>query len=170
MWDANVGTTERVLDAAEAAGTPRIVYVSTVDIFGDTHGREVDETYRRDLDEGFLSCYDETKFRRPRGRRGSDRRRRADRHRPCRARSTAPATTPSSASRWARLRGKLPLPAPWPTSGSSWSTSTTSAAGIVAALDRGRIGEATSSRGEPHHARRGGRRSPHGSAATSHRG
>jgi len=63
MWDANVGTTERVLAAAAAAGTSRIAYVSTVGIFGDTHGREVDETYRRDPSQGFLSCYDETKFR-----------------------------------------------------------------------------------------------------------
>lgn len=62
MWDANVGTTTRVLDAAEAAGTARIVYVSTVNVFGDTHGRVVDETYRRDLGEGFLSWYDETKY------------------------------------------------------------------------------------------------------------
>ena len=38
MWDANVGTTTRILDAAEAAGTPRIVYVSTVNVFGNTHG------------------------------------------------------------------------------------------------------------------------------------
>ncbi len=62
MWDANVGTTTRVLDAAEAAGTKRIVYVSTVNVFGNTHGRVVDESYRRDLREGFLSWYDETKF------------------------------------------------------------------------------------------------------------
>ena len=62
MWDANVGTTTRILDAAEAAGTPRIVYVSTINIFGDTHGAVVDETYRRDLREGFLSWYDETKY------------------------------------------------------------------------------------------------------------
>jgi dihydroflavonol-4-reductase len=63
MWDANVGTTTRILDAAAAAGTPRIVYVSTVNVFGDTHGRIVDETYRRDIGEGFLSWYDETKYR-----------------------------------------------------------------------------------------------------------
>jgi dihydroflavonol-4-reductase len=62
MWDANVGTTTRMLDAAEAAGTPRIVYVSTVNVFGNTHGRVVDETYRRDLREDFLSWYDETKY------------------------------------------------------------------------------------------------------------
>jgi nucleoside-diphosphate-sugar epimerase len=62
MWDANVGTTTRILDAAEAAGTPRIVYVSTVNVFGNTEGQVVDETYRRDLREDFLSWYDETKY------------------------------------------------------------------------------------------------------------
>ena len=62
LWDANVGTTTRVLDAAEAAGTPRIVYVSTVNVFGNTRGVVVSETYRRDLREGFLSWYDETKY------------------------------------------------------------------------------------------------------------
>ncbi len=63
MWDANVGTTTRFLDATEAARTPRIVYVSTVNVFGNTRGRVVDETYHRDVGEGFLSSYDETKFR-----------------------------------------------------------------------------------------------------------
>jgi dihydroflavonol-4-reductase len=62
MWDANVGTTTRVPDAAEAAGTPRIVHVSTGNVYGNTHGVTVDETYRRDLREGFLSWYDETKY------------------------------------------------------------------------------------------------------------
>jgi nucleoside-diphosphate-sugar epimerase len=62
MWDANVGTTTRALDAAEAAGTKRIVYVSTINAFGNTHGRAVDESYRRDLADGFLSWYDETKY------------------------------------------------------------------------------------------------------------
>jgi dihydroflavonol-4-reductase len=63
MWDANVGGTERVLDAAEAAGVQRIVYVSTGNVFGDTKGQVVDETYERNLDDGFLSYYDETKYR-----------------------------------------------------------------------------------------------------------
>lgn len=62
MWDANIGTTTRVLDAAEAAGTPRIVHVSTLNVFGNTHGRVVEEGYRRDLREGFLSWYDQTKY------------------------------------------------------------------------------------------------------------
>ena len=63
MWDANVNGTERILDAAEAAGVQRIVYVSTGNVFGDTKGKVVDETYERNLDDGFLSYYDETKFR-----------------------------------------------------------------------------------------------------------
>jgi nucleoside-diphosphate-sugar epimerase len=62
MWDANVGTTTRVLDAAEAARIPRVVYVSTVNVFGNTRGHVVDETYGRDLADGFLSWYDETKY------------------------------------------------------------------------------------------------------------
>ncbi|MEO7664952.1 MAG: NAD-dependent epimerase/dehydratase family protein [Candidatus Limnocylindrales bacterium] len=62
MWDANVGTTTRILDAADVARTPRIVYVSTVAVFGDTHGQVVEEAHRRDLAEGFLSWYDETKY------------------------------------------------------------------------------------------------------------
>jgi len=61
MRDANVGGTERVLDAAIDAGVQRIVYVSTVAVFGNTRGEIVDETYTRN-GEDFLSCYDETKW------------------------------------------------------------------------------------------------------------
>jgi dihydroflavonol-4-reductase len=63
MWDANVGTTTRVLGAAKRARTPRVVYVSTVNAFGNTRGKIVDEAYRRDPADGFLSWYDETKYR-----------------------------------------------------------------------------------------------------------
>jgi nucleoside-diphosphate-sugar epimerase len=63
MYDANVRGTERVLDAAIDAGARRIMYVSTVNVFGNTRGRVVDETYRRDPADGFVSWYDETKFR-----------------------------------------------------------------------------------------------------------
>jgi dihydroflavonol-4-reductase len=62
MWDSNVRGTERVLDAAIEAGVPRIVYVSTVAVFGNTRGQVVDEGYERN-GEDFLSCYDETKYR-----------------------------------------------------------------------------------------------------------
>jgi dihydroflavonol-4-reductase len=62
MLDANVGATQRVIDAAVAAGVRRIVYASTVNAFGNTHARTVDETYRRDVGAGFVSYYDETKY------------------------------------------------------------------------------------------------------------
>jgi nucleoside-diphosphate-sugar epimerase len=62
MYDANVRGTERILDAAAAAGVERIVYVSTVNAFGNTNGRTVDESYSRDEGDGFVSYYDETKY------------------------------------------------------------------------------------------------------------
>ena len=61
MYDANVRGTERVLDAAARAKVGRVVYVSTINVFGNTRGSVVDEEYRRPGDE-FLSYYDETKF------------------------------------------------------------------------------------------------------------
>jgi dihydroflavonol-4-reductase len=60
MYDSNVRGTERVLDAAVDAGVARIVYVSTVGVFGNTHGELVDETYERP-DRDFDSYYEETK-------------------------------------------------------------------------------------------------------------
>ena len=63
MRDSNVRGTERVLDAALDAGVDRIVYVSTINIFGNTNGQTVDESYRRDEADGFVSTYDETKYR-----------------------------------------------------------------------------------------------------------
>jgi dihydroflavonol-4-reductase len=62
MHAANVDGTRAVLQAAHDAGVARTVYVSTVGIFGNTHGELVDETFRRDESTGFLSCYDETKY------------------------------------------------------------------------------------------------------------
>lgn len=62
MYEANVGATYRVLDAATAARVDRIIAVSTVNVFGNTRGRIVDERYRRDIADGFLSYYDETKY------------------------------------------------------------------------------------------------------------
>jgi dihydroflavonol-4-reductase len=62
MYESNVRGTERVLDAAIQAGVPRIVYISTINVFGNTHGETVDETYERNLDDGYLSYYDQTKY------------------------------------------------------------------------------------------------------------
>ncbi len=63
MFAANVTATARVLDAAIDAGIPRILTVTTANVHGDTHRQAVDETYRRDPAEGYLSWYDETKVR-----------------------------------------------------------------------------------------------------------
>jgi dihydroflavonol-4-reductase len=61
MYDSNVRGTERVLDAAFQAGVGRIVYVSTINVFGNTRGEVVDEAYERPAGD-YLSYYDETKY------------------------------------------------------------------------------------------------------------
>lgn len=56
----NVGGTRRVLRLAHELDIPKIVYTSTVAVFGDTQGQLVDETYYK---EGpFLTEYDRTKW------------------------------------------------------------------------------------------------------------
>lgn len=59
MYEANVTGTRTVLSAALDAGTPKVVYVSTVAAFGDTKGVVVDETYEHP--GRYTSYYDETK-------------------------------------------------------------------------------------------------------------
>jgi dihydroflavonol-4-reductase len=61
MQEANVGGTERVLGAALEAKVPKVVYVSTVGVFGNTHGRVVDESYENPADN-FTSEYEKTKW------------------------------------------------------------------------------------------------------------
>ena len=61
MLDANVG--DHPGPRCRRPGRhARIVYTSTVNVLGNTHGEVVDETHRRDLAEGFLSYYDLTKY------------------------------------------------------------------------------------------------------------
>ena len=56
----NVGGTRRVLRLAHELGISKIVYTSTVAVFGDTQGQLVDERYYK---EGpFLTEYDRTKW------------------------------------------------------------------------------------------------------------
>lgn len=56
----NVGGTRRVLRLAHELGIPKIVYTSTVAVYGDTQGQLVDESYYQ---EGpFLTEYDRTKW------------------------------------------------------------------------------------------------------------
>lgn len=56
----NVGGTRRVLRLANELNIPKIVYTSTVAVFGDTHGQLVDETYYNE--DPFLTEYDRTKW------------------------------------------------------------------------------------------------------------
>lgn len=61
MEETNVTGTRRILDAARAAATPRIVYVSTIAAFGNTHGAVVAEGHRPT--SAPTSAYEDTKRR-----------------------------------------------------------------------------------------------------------
>ncbi len=56
----NVGGTRKVLRLAHKLGVPKIVYTSTIAVFGDTHGEMADETFF--ANGPFLSEYDRTKW------------------------------------------------------------------------------------------------------------
>ncbi len=56
----NVGGTRKVLRLAYELGIPKIIYTSTVAVFGDTKGKLVDETFYQG--GPFLSEYDRTKW------------------------------------------------------------------------------------------------------------
>jgi len=167
MLDANVGATERVLDAAAAAGAARIVYISTLNVLGNTHGQIPDESFRRAPSEGFLSYYDETKLR-------------AHEAAEARIGSGTPIVIAmpgqtygphdhSLASRQLQLAhdGRLRYLA-FADVGLAWVHVADLADGIVAALDRGRIGEGYGLGGDIHRmgeaveiaARVGGHRPP----------
>ncbi|NJO80284.1 MAG: NAD-dependent epimerase/dehydratase family protein [Cyanobacteria bacterium RM1_2_2] len=65
MERINVAGTRAVLEAAEAANRSgslfKMVYCSTIGIYGDTQGRTIDETFQRQQ-QGFSSAYDSTKY------------------------------------------------------------------------------------------------------------
>lgn len=61
MYEANVRGSEVVLRAALDAKVGKVVYVSTVGTFGNTHGKVVDESYEHPGKE-FTSYYEETKL------------------------------------------------------------------------------------------------------------
>ena len=58
--EINVGGTRNVLEIARELAIPRIVYTSTVGVFGDTHGQLVDESHY--THGPFLTEYDRTKW------------------------------------------------------------------------------------------------------------
>jgi nucleoside-diphosphate-sugar epimerase len=56
----NVGGTRKVLRLAYELGIPKIIYTSTIAVFGDTKGQLVDETYFKG--GPFITEYDRTKW------------------------------------------------------------------------------------------------------------
>jgi len=62
MFEANVRGTAHVLSVAKAAGVSRVVYISTIAVFGNTRGQIVDESFQR-TDPTFTSYYEETKLK-----------------------------------------------------------------------------------------------------------
>ncbi len=61
MYEANVHGTALAMRAALEAKVPKVIYVSTVGAFGNTHGEIVDESYEHPGKE-FTSYYEETKL------------------------------------------------------------------------------------------------------------
>ena len=61
MEQVNVAGTRAVMEVAQAAGVSKVVYCSTIGVFGDTQGRVVDETFQRTQTD-FSSAYDRTKY------------------------------------------------------------------------------------------------------------
>lgn len=62
MERINVDGTRNVLELMREFGVAKGVYTSTLGVFSDTNGCIVDESYRHDPEEGFLSAYDRTKW------------------------------------------------------------------------------------------------------------
>jgi nucleoside-diphosphate-sugar epimerase len=140
MQEANVGGTERVLGAALEAGIPKVVYVSTVGIFGNTHGQVVDESYENPADN-FTSEYEKTKW---------------EAHQvakkligeglPCVIVQPGGVYGPGDESATGRLlnqflEGKMPL-IPFPELGICLTHVEDVAVGILLGLDKGKAGEA----------------------------
>ncbi|MBD1896407.1 NAD-dependent epimerase/dehydratase family protein [Coleofasciculus sp. FACHB-129] len=61
MERVNVEGTRSVLEIAQAAGVSKVVYCSTIGVFGDTGGKLVNETFKR-TQTNFSSAYDRTKY------------------------------------------------------------------------------------------------------------
>lgn len=173
LVEANVRGTERVLEAALAAGVRRAVYVSTVAVFGNTGGQVADEEWVRPAGLGFTSVYEQTKV---------------EAHE--RAREIAerglelvivqpgvvygPGDTSEVGGLFDRLlAGKLPL-LPFPELGVTPVHRDDVAAGIVLALDKGTAGASYVLAGEPttmgalvaELATAAGRRGPYGAVPT----
>ncbi|MGK7925817.1 MAG: NAD-dependent epimerase/dehydratase family protein [Spirulina sp.] len=61
MERVNVEGTRAILEVSQASGISKMVYCSTIGVYGDTGGRIVDETFQRQQ-RNFSSAYDRTKY------------------------------------------------------------------------------------------------------------
>ncbi len=140
MHEANVKGTENLLRAALEAGVAKVVYVSTVGIFGNTRRKVVDESYEHPGKE-FTSYYEETKLEAHR----IAKRMIAEEGLPGIIVQPGGVYGPGDTSSIAALldqflSGKMPL-LPFPELGICLSHVDDIAAGIILALDRGKLGE-----------------------------
>ncbi len=61
MAQVNIEGTRAVVESAKAAGVAKMVYCSTIGVYGDTQGQVIDETFQR-TQTTFSSAYDRTKY------------------------------------------------------------------------------------------------------------
>ena len=139
MHESNVRGTERVLDAAWQAGVSRIVYVSTINVFGNTRGDVVDESYQRTPGD-WVSVYDETKWLAHQAAKE-----RIEKGAPIVIVQPGAVYGPGDHSEVGNVidqtrSGKLPL-VPFPDMGLNLVHVEDVAKGVLLALDKGRIGE-----------------------------
>ena len=141
MYEANVIGTENVLRAALEAKLDRVVYISTVGAFGNTKGQVVDESYQHPS-AGYTSYYEETKVEAHR----LAMRLIAEEALPCVIVQPGGVYGPEDHSAVGRqmnqfLAGRMPLIA-FPDLGFNMVHVDDVAAGVLLALDKGKVGEA----------------------------
>jgi nucleoside-diphosphate-sugar epimerase len=140
MYEANVTGTEVVMRAALEARVAKVIHVSTVGVFGNTHHRVVDETYEHP-GRDFTSYYEETKRESHR----IAKRMTAEEELPCVIVQPGGVYGPGDTSQVADLldqflSGKMPL-IPFPELGVCLTHVEDIAGGIILALDKGKVGE-----------------------------
>lgn len=143
---ANVEGTANTLEAALEAGLPRVLYVSTCAVFGNTRQQVATEDFRRaDLDRpdglDFTSVYEQTKYEAHQIALNLIR----TRDLPCVIAQPAGVYGPEDHSELGStmnqfLDGKLPM-VPFPDFGTGLTYVEDIAAGLALALDKGEIGE-----------------------------
>ncbi|MEJ7876365.1 MAG: NAD-dependent epimerase/dehydratase family protein [Solirubrobacterales bacterium] len=139
MREANVTGTENVLGAALDAGLEKVVYISTIAAFGNTHGEVVDETYQHPA-QSFNSYYEETKYEAHQVAKGL-----ISNGLPCVTVQPGGVYGPDDHSAVGKqiidfASGRMPL-VPFPDLGLNMVHVEDVATGVLLALDRGDIGE-----------------------------